>query len=88
MLATGQNFKSVLNWLEVIKKKESGITSKPDPMIPNRKDPRKDEQYSRFNQEKLKGRNYYTGGFQIDTLGTNASQSLSALVAGGKRYDL
>lgn len=86
-LATGQNFKSVLNWIEVIKKKESGITTKPEMIPSNRKDLRKaaDEGYSRYDQEKFKTREI-TGGFQIDTLGTNAMQSLNALVAGGKRY--
>ena len=83
-LATGQNFKPVLNWLEVIKKKESGITSKTE-MIPNRKDPRKTEEgYSRYEQERFK-RNENTGSFQINTIGTNAMLSLNALVASGKR---
>ena len=85
-LATGQDFKSVLTWLEMIKKKEAGISTKPDPMIPvGRKEPRKFEQgYSRYEQEGLKGKT--TGGFQINTLGSNTDHSLNALVSGVKRY--
>lgn len=83
--STGQNFKPVLNWLEVIKKKESGVTSKPEMIPPNRKDPRKNEEgYSRYEQERFK-RSVNTGGFQINTIGTNAMLSLNALVASGKR---
>ena len=56
-------------------------------MIPaSKRDNRKGEDivYSRYNQEEFKARDT-TGGFQIDTLGTNTSHSLNALVAGGKR---
>jgi len=83
--STGQDFKSVLTWLEMIKKKEAGISTKPDPMIPvGRKEPRKFEQgYSRYEQEGLKGKT--TGGFQINTLGSNTDHSLNALVSGVKR---
>jgi len=42
--------------------------------------PRND--YSRYEQENFN--KSQTGGFQIDTLGTNASKSFNSLVAGKK----
>ena len=79
--ATGQNFKNVLNWLDMIKKKESGEIIKPTTNnAPPKKMPRND--YSRYEQENFN--KSQTGGFQIDTLGTNASKSFNSLVAGKK----
>jgi len=79
--STGQNFKNVLNWLDMIKKKESGEIIKPTTNnAPPKKMPRND--YSRYEQENFN--KSQTGGFQIDTLGTNASKSFNSLVAGKK----
>ena len=66
----------------MIKKKESGEIIKPTTNnAPPKKMPRND--YSRYEQENFN--KSQTGGFQIDTLGTNASKSFNSLVA-GKKY--
>ena len=84
-LATGQSFKQVLSWLELIKKKESGEIMKPNTtMIPAKKmRAGQEKEYSRYKQEDFKNP-IDTGGFKIDTLGTNASKSFNALVGGKK----
>jgi len=65
----------------MIKKKESGELIKPTTNnAPPKKMPRND--YSRYEQENFN--KSQTGGFQIDTLGTNASKSFNSLVAGKK----
>ena len=65
----------------MIKKKESGEIIKPTTNnAPPKKMPRND--YSRYEQENFN--KSQTGGFQIDTLGTNASKSFNSLVAGKK----
>lgn len=79
--STGQNFKMVLNYLEHIKRKESGVFPARPEMIPNKGKPKTEELYSRFNQRRQDN----TGSFQINTLGSNTSNSLNALVAGSKR---
>lgn len=82
--STGQDFKNVLNWLDMIKKKESGEITKPAATVPAKKIARTDEEsYSRYKQEGLKSQ-ASTGMFQIDTHGTNASKSFNSLVANKK----
>ena len=72
----------MLNYLEVIKKKEAGVyPSKNDGMIPNKNKPKTEELYSRYDQSRQDN----TGSFQIDTLGSNTANTLSSLVSGTKR---
>jgi len=86
--STGQSFSSVLKWLEMLRKKESGELTKPQaPVVPvgkigARRGP--DAEYSRYKQEDFKATGL-TGSFNIDTRGTNASKSFNSLVAGNKR---
>ena len=52
-------------------------------MIPAKKMRPGEKEYSRYQQEDFKNP-IDTGGFKIDTLGTNASKSFNALVGGKK----
>lgn len=76
------NFKIVLDYLEVIKKKEAGVyPSRQEGMITNKNKKKEEELYSRYDQSRQDN----TGSFQIDTLGSNTANTLSSLVSGTKR---